>query len=91
MGYLLCLIISSRGGEYDTVEAVAMENPVPETTFATVTYNDVDIVEHYVHKDPLKELVQCFEDEPDSQQSKLYYLEVIENLFRNCTKAGGRL
>ena len=89
MGYLLCLIISSHGGKYDTVEAVAMENPLPGTTSVTVAQNDVDIIKHYVHKDPFKELVQSFEDEPDSQKSKLHYLEVIENFFRECTKAGG--
>ena len=91
IGYLLCLIISSHGGKYNTVEAVAMENPMPQTTSITVTQNDVDIIKHYVHKDPLKELVQSLEDEPNSQQSKLYYLEAIENFFRKCTKAGGRL
>ena len=64
IAYLLCLIISSHGGKYDTVKAVAMENPLSVTSSVTVTQNDVDIIKHYVHKDPLKELVQSLEDEP---------------------------
>ena len=95
MGFLLCLIINSYGGKYDTVEAVPLEesvvlSPTKATTPVAITQNDTDIIKHYIQKDSLKQLVQSLEDGPDSQNSKHYYLGAIENLFRECTKAGGK-
>ena len=52
---------------------------------------DIEIVQSYLKKDYLKEVLGTLYDLPDEQHSRKHYLSYIEHRFRHCTKGGGGL
>ena len=94
LGFVQCMIIDSHGGEYgECVKAIAME---PSKTEESKTdsnlpnyFKDTDAIKSYINKDCVKEYAFSLFDQPGVQQSKQFYLDSIEILFKECTKAGG--
>lgn len=50
---------------------------------------DTETMKDFIEKDHMKEYAFSLHDHPDSQRSKQFYLDSIEILFRECSKAGG--
>ena len=95
MGFLQCLIIVSQGGRYETaVNAIplvgAAEGLMKENRiFGVQERRDIEIIQRYLRDDYLKELVSTLYDLPHSQQSRQYYLDYVERVFKQCSKGGG--
>jgi len=91
LGFVQCMIIDSHGGEYDeSVKAIVMEPPKTEESETDSNYvKDTDAIKSYINKDCVKEYAFSLFDQPGAQQSKQFYLDSIEILFKECTKAGG--
>jgi len=95
-GSLQCMIIHSHGGMYNnSLKAIPMDRPSQDSTNKTATsmplidQGDINAIKCVVKKDVNKELCFSLCDSPSAQQSKCYYLECIEILFKECSKSGG--
>ena len=93
-GFLQCMIIHSYGGMYDDkIKAIPMEMPSQDSTadYSTLSHKreDIEDFERYIKSDINKELSFTLYDAPASQTSKQSCLDLIEILFRECTKSGG--
>lgn len=122
LGLLQCMIIDSRGGEYeDATKAVPLEVPnqnsmekfsiiEPSSNKNSKTDNsmeqqtttvepgsiplsmdskDVKTIKSLIENDHMKEYAFSLYDEPNAQRSKQFYLDSMQTLFKECTKAGG--
>ena len=75
------------------MKAVPMEKAVDGSTrdTATITSNarkDIEVLQEYIELDPLKQLYSIHDDSK-SQKSHQFYLNNIEELFKNCMNTGG--
>ena len=61
----------------------------PHSVALSMVNQDVKTMKGYIGKDLLKEYAFSLHDQPDTQSSKQFYLDSIETLFRECSKAGG--
>ena len=61
----------------------------PHSVALSMVNQDVKTMKGYIGKDLLKEYAFSLHDQPDIQSSKQFYLDSIETLFRECSKAGG--
>ena len=85
IGYLQCMIIDSNGGVYrEGLKAV------PTETTAQSTRKDIEHVQRYIRKDRRKELVFSLHDSPNFQLPRQYYLDRIRELFKECSRHGGK-
>ena len=50
---------------------------------------DIKTIKSFIEKDCEKEYACSLHDQPGAQQSKQFYLDSIEILFKECSKAGG--
>ena len=50
---------------------------------------DIKTIKSFIEKDCEKEYAFSLHDQPGAQQSKQFYLDSIEVLFKECSKAGG--
>ena len=95
LGFLHCMIIVSQGGKYKgAVNAIplvdAVEGLMKRTgPFRVQKRKDIETIQRYLTDDYLKELVSTMYDLPDSQQSRQFYLDYIESVFKQCSKGGG--
>ena len=93
------MIIGSNGGEYEeSIKAVPplerssdgdQSNKEEGTPISSCIKNDFELVKDFINKDHQKEFVLSIHDAPGAQQSKQFYLNYIEVLFRESTKGGG--
>ena len=92
--YHQCMIIdTSDGPNKDTIKAVPMEKAAVCLTGDTATITsdvrkDVDVIQGYIERDPLKQLF-CVHDDSKFQNSYRFYLKSIETLFQKCMTTGG--
>jgi len=99
LGFLQCLIIGSNGGEYEeSIKAIpplekpsdsGQPNKEEDTSITSCIKNDFELVKDFIKKDYQKEFVFSIHDAPGAQQSKQFYLNYIEVLFKESTKGGG--
>jgi len=99
LGFLQCMIIGSNGGEYeDGIKAVPplekssdgdQPNKEEDATITSYIKNDFELVKDFINKDYQKEFIFSIHDAPEAQQSKQFYLNYIEVLFKESTKGGG--
>ena len=94
VAFAQCMIIDTHDSQYkDIIKAVPMEKAADSSTGDTTTITsdvrkDIEIIQGYIERDPLKKLY-TIHDDSKSQQSKQYYLKSIENLFQQCMAIGG--
>ena len=55
----------------------------------SILHHDIKTMKNLIEKDYEKEYAFSLCDLPGAQQSKQFYLDSIETLFRECSKAGG--
>jgi len=99
LGFLQCIIIGSNGGEYEeSIKAIPpLEKPSDsdqpkkeeDTSITSSIKNDFELVKDFIKKDYQKEFVFSIHDAPGAQQSKQFYLNYIQVLFKESTKGGG--
>ena len=61
----------------------------PHSVAISMLHEDIKTMKGYIGKDSMKECAFTLHDQPDAQSSKQFYLDSIETLFRECSKAGG--
>ena len=83
VGYLKCVLINSHIPSDDDRETSS------EASDETSPKKDMELVKGFIKKDYLKEYAFSLSDEHGTQPSKQKYLETIEILFRESSKAGG--
>ena len=92
MGSQQCMIIDTHNSQYkDIRKAVPMEKAADSSDTASVTSDlrkDIEVIQGYIKRDPLKQLYSIHEDSK-SQKSRQFYLECIEELFKDCMTTGG--
>jgi len=99
LGFLQCIIIGSNGGEYEeSIKAIPpLEKPSDsdqpkkeeDISITSSIKNDFELVKDFIKKDYQKEFVFSIHDAPGAQQSKQFYLNYIQVLFKESTKGGG--
>ena len=62
-----------------------------EEVHSVALSQDTKTLKNYIEMDYMKEYAFSLRDQPDAQQSKQFYLDAIEILFRECSRAGGML
>ncbi|XP_065903617.1 uncharacterized protein [Dysidea avara] len=94
MGSQQCMIIDTHNSQYkDIRKAVPMEKAADSSDTASVTSDlrkDIEVIQGYIKRDPLKQLYSIHEDSK-SQKSRQFYLECIEELFKDCMTTGGAM
>ena len=56
---------------------------------ALILNQDIKTMKNYIERDCEKEYAFSLHDQPGAQRSKQFYLDSIEILFKECSKAGG--
>lgn len=98
LGFLQCVTIASYGGEYEEgikaippMEKSCDSDQSSKEEIMSYINNDLDHIKSYINKDCQKEFVFSVKDAPGAQQSRQFYLNYIEVLFKESTKGGGKL
>jgi len=87
--YSQCMIIDTHDGQHkDIIKAVPMEKAADTATITSDVRKDIEVIQGYIERDPLKQLYSIHEDSK-YQKSKQFYLDSIENLFKKCMAIGG--
>ena len=86
------MIIDSHGGKYEnSIKAIPLDPPLQSYTDDVTCHarKDIELFQKHIRKDDFKELVFSLNDSPGSQNLRQYFLDNVEELFKECKKAGG--